>query len=375
MSGMRIPPIFIVCLLWTIAQPTRAENSSGETISPRIHALVKAAVAKSGIPGYSIAVIDKGKIIHQAGYGFADAAKQKPVTPRTVFGLASITKTFTAMALLSLVEQGKIGLDDTLDKHLTVLPPSWRKITIRQLASMTSGIPTGIPNEVAWPAEMVILQRKPLMFKPGTRYCYSNPGYRTLGTVIEKASGKPYLQYVNETILVPLKMGHTGPREQFDQKDISAALGVSKAGARPVTFAYKPTDISFSSGMLFSNTQDMSKYAQGILDQKILSADSYQTLLHDRPSLPGGTPAKWAFGWGSTHKQAYGGKLVCGMNGGNPGVSSTIIIIPDEKIAIIGLSNAYCADAYKIPRMVARSLLLKDSSIVHDSAELQELAF
>ena len=379
---------FIACLLVILpnfaitdavaknAKHPEPAASQSAALSAQIDEIVRQSMASGAIPGYSLVVIKDGKILHRAGYGFADQEKKIPVTAKTIFGLASITKTFTAMALLSLVENGKLCLDDTLDKHLSDLPAAWRKITIRQLATMTAGIPTGIPVETAWPEEMSIIQRKPLMFAPGTRYCYSNPSYRTLGTVIEKITGTSYLSYVESVILKPLKMTATGEREKLLPTGlVSAPLALNKKTGELVTLRYKPTDISFSSGMLFSSTEDMAKYAQAILDRKLLSATSYNTLLLSRPALASGAAAPWAFGWGSTRKKAYDGKLACGMNGGNPGVSSTIILLPEENLAIVGLSNSYAPRAYTIPRMVARLILGKPTNATRDSAELQELSF
>lgn len=376
---MRFLVTLICCLLLLLPVAVRAAQPQPvgrNQISTRIDTIVGQAMASAGIPGYSLVVVKDGKVLHQAGYGFADRERKTPVTPKTIFGLASITKTFTALALLSLVDAGKLKLDDTLDKHIGKLPDTWKKLTIRQLATMTAGIPTGIPKERAWPEEMTIIQGLPLMFKPGTRYCYSNPSYRTLGTVIESVSGKPYLEYIESTILKPLSMTSTGTREQLQSTGlVSQPLGMNRRTGQLTLLRYKPTEISFSSGLLFSNAEDMAKYAQALLDHKLLSRSSYDTLLVARPKLPDGSQSNWAYGWGSTRKKAYGGKLVCGMNGGNPGVSSTILLIPQENMAIVGLSNAYAPGAYKIPRMVAQAVLQTGASTDGESAELQELSF
>jgi CubicO group peptidase (beta-lactamase class C family) len=352
------------------------QSTPAAQVSNRIDTIVRNAMTSSGIPGYSLVVVKDGKILHQAGYGFADQAKKTPVTPRTIFGLASVTKTFTALALLSLVDSGKLNLDDTLDKHIGKLPNSWNRLTIRQLATMTAGIPTGISKERAWPEEMAIIQRQPLMFKPGSRYCYSNPCYRTLGTVIENVAGKPYLTCIEDIILKPLSMAHTGTREQFAGSGlVSQPLGVNRRTGQMVLLRYKPTDISFASGLLFSNSEDMAKYAQALLERKLLSPSSYKTMLLSRPKLASGAASQWAFGWGSSRKKAYGGKLACGAIGGNPGVSSSILLLPEDKMAIVGLSNAYSPAAYNIPRMVAQAVLQKDISTETERGELQELSF
>lgn len=358
-----------VCAASTDKQPPAAINKC-------IDDLVTGAIKRGGIAGYSLVVIKDGKVLHQAGYGFADQSKKVPVTPQTVFGLASVTKTFTALALLSLVEKGKLSLDDPLSKHLTGLPTAWKTITLRQLASMTAGVPNDIPKEKPWPEEMSIIQTKPLLFKPGSRYSYSNPSYRTLGTVIEKVTGKPYLQYLNATILQPLDMKCTGAREELEKTaTVSQPFGFNQRTGRAVLLRYKPTAISFSSGMLFSNAADMAKYAQALLDHKLLNASSYETLFVSRPPLTTGAQSSWAFGWGVERKTAYGGRLVYGMNGGNPGVSSTILLVPEEKLAIVGLSNVYAPTAYHIPRLVAQAVLGLKPNTGAEQREAQELSF
>lgn len=378
---MRLLITFIALLLLqplavSAVRAAGAEKPPQSAINKRIDDLVNLAIKRGGIAGYSLVVIKDGKVLHQAGYGFADRAHAVPVTPDTVFGLASVTKTFTALALLSLVESGKLSLDDPLSKHLTGLPSSWKNLTLRQLASMTAGVPNDIPREKPWPEEMAIIQTKPLLFKPGSRYSYSNPSYRTLGTVIERVTGKPYLQYLNSTVLKPLDMKSTGSREDLEKTaTVSQPFGVNQSTGRSVLLRYKPTEISFSSGMLFSNATDMSKYAQALLDHKLLNAGSYKTLFVSRPPLSTGAQSNWAFGWGVERKKAYGGRLVYGMNGGNPGVASTILLVPEEKLAIVGLSNVYAPTAYRIPRMVAQAVLgLKPNTGVEFS-EAQELSF
>jgi len=297
-------------------------------------------------------------VIHQGGYGYADIDGRKPVTPHTVFGLASLTKTFTALTLLWLVDRGMVRLDDTLDVYLGHLPPQWQKLTIRQLASMQAGMRKGIPRERPWPEEMKALEKMPLLFPPGSASEYSNPSYRILGNVIEKVTGKPYLQVVREVILDPLGMSTTGTTSELQATGLVSTPYDNQQGKAPLrVIGYKDLALSFAAGMLASTSADLALYVRALMNRSILSPVGYETLWIRRPPLPNGNPCNWAFGWGSTHRPLYGGQLSIGMNGGDPAVASTIIILPESQLAVIALSNLQSKPLYRLPRRVLSTVL------------------
>jgi CubicO group peptidase (beta-lactamase class C family) len=279
------------------------------------------------------------------------------VTPDTVFGIASLTKTMTAALLLSLVDQGTISLDDHLGKYSAQLPNAWKKLTIRQLANMTAGIePAAKPKERSWEEDMKVLSQMPLKWTPGTRYEYSNPSYRLLGTLMEAITGVSYVAILRERILQPLGMSSTKPMKQFRGSERVATAYQNNDGDI-VQVDYKDDDISFSSGMLASTSADMAKYVNGLLEGKLpLSTDAYQTMFSERPTLPSGNAPIWAFGWDITEDQQTGMKFA-EMQGGDPGVASAIVLVPESKLAVVALANMYDKRAYKIPKMVARTII------------------
>ncbi|MEZ4533967.1 MAG: serine hydrolase domain-containing protein [Cyanobacteriota/Melainabacteria group bacterium] len=175
----------------------------------RVDALVSQRMKEQNIPGYSLAILDRGTVIFQKPYGYADLAANEPVTNDTIFGLASLTKTFTALSLLTLVDRGLIKLDAPLAKYLDGLTPPYQNLTIRQLASMTAGVPSKLSREVAWRNQMPILLETPLASQPGSQFLYSNYSYRLLGSVIKTVAERPYLEVVREIILEPLNMEST----------------------------------------------------------------------------------------------------------------------------------------------------------------------
>lgn len=333
--------------------PGSAGQSGQITLQQKIDNLVQSKVTKFGVPGYSVCVIRKGEVILQKGYGVGDMKSRAPITPETAFGLASITKTFTAMALLVLVDRGLIDLESPLEKYLPDIPKEWKPITIRQLASMSAGMRKGIPRETPWPQEFETLKGMPLLFQPGSDFEYSNPSYRTLGSVIEKVTKAKYMDVLNDLVLLPLGMNSTGTTDEPKAPQTNAFRLDMQTG-ETFRIPYKDTRISFSAGALSSNTIDMAKYAQALLQKDILSPASYRTLWYERSPLPSGKPGNWAFGWGCN---SFMGQLMLAMNGGDPGVSSSIMILPESKIIIIGLSNIHSKEIYRLPKIIARMLL------------------
>jgi CubicO group peptidase (beta-lactamase class C family) len=163
------------------------------------------------IPGLSVAVLKQGKIVKLTSYGLADLEHQIPVTRETVFPIASITKTFTSTAILLLVEEGKLRLDQPMAEVLPDLPEGWRKITIRQCLSHTSGLPDSWKPDHRlwqqpenWDALRALVFHAPLEFPAGTQCSYNQTGYQLLGEVVARISGVPFAEFVQERLLKPV---------------------------------------------------------------------------------------------------------------------------------------------------------------------------
>ncbi len=330
-----------------------AADPASMAIAKSVDDLVIQELTQQNIPGYALAVIKDGKLIVHRGYGVMNLQTQQPVTPQTVFGLASLTKTFTALTLLTLVDQGKVNLDDTLDMYVDGLTRPYQKLTVRQLASMTAGVPHELEREVEWRNQLPILVNTPLVSQPGTAFLYSNFSYRLLGDVIQKASGKPYFELVRERIFTPLNMTSSGTTVEFQSSGLLASpYGDNNGQAQVHPVEYKSPAISFSAGMLASTVDDLIKYSQALLSRQLLSPAAYQVLWYQRPALPGGAPSPWAFGWSSKDEPRYGTRVVA-MNGGTPGVASTIILLPEKNCAVISLCNLRKPAVPAIARKVA----------------------
>lgn len=320
----------------------------------QIDSLVVQRIREQNIPGYAISVVKDGRLIIHNSYGFQNLEQQRPATNQTVFGLASVTKTFTAFCLLSLVDKGLISLEDPLDKYFRDLGDDYKKLTIRQLASMIAGVPSNIGEQRPWTQQFDQLVHTPLVSQPGSKYLYSNYSYRLLGSVIESVTGKPYLEYVNETMLVPFGMVSTGTTATLAQSGLVAQVyGDNNGAVPPHPIPFMNPAAQFSAGMLESSSDDMLKYAEALLSRKVLSPKAYQTLWYERPPLTTGEPSKWAFGWGSKVAPLYGNARTVSMNGGVPGVASTMILFPEKNSCVVTLCNLRKPPVYKIATEVA----------------------
>src|SRR5580698_9862694 len=220
-----------------------------------------------------------GKVLLSKGYGFANLEWGVANSPASKFRLGSITKQFTAACILLLEERGKLKVDDPVKKYMTDAPAAWDKVTIFNLLTHTSGIPsfTGFPDYSSTeavpttPEKLVARFRdKPLEFQPGEKWNYSNSGYVLLGYLIEKISGESYEKFVQENIFTPLGMKDSG----YDSNSTiipHRASGYSLGPNGPVNAGYINMTVPLSAGGLYSTTDDLLRWEQGLFSGKLLS--------------------------------------------------------------------------------------------------------
>ena len=207
-------------------------------VRSRVEEFMAARVERDRFSG-SVLIARAGRVIFSEGYGMASRELDVPCTPQTKYRLGSITKQFTAMAVLILQERGKLDIADPVKKHMPDAPKAWEPITIHNLLTHTAGIPnyTSLPDFARTMRDRVTLAQqiarfkdKPLEFKPGERFKYSNSGYSVLGRIIETASGKSYAAFVKEAIFDPLEMHDSGydstrMSSRIEPRDIPALRG------------------------------------------------------------------------------------------------------------------------------------------------------
>jgi CubicO group peptidase (beta-lactamase class C family) len=285
----------------------------------------------------SVLVAQDGKVVLNKGYGFANLEWDVPNTPTSKYRLGSLTKQFTAACILLLEERGKLKIDDPVKKYMPDAPAAWDKVTIFHLLTHTSGIPsfTGFPDYAAsepfpsTPEKLVARFRdKPLEFQPGEKWNYSNSGYVLLGYLIEKISGQTYSQFVQENIFTSLGMKDSG----YDSN--SAIIAHRAAGYTPIpngikNAGYIDMTIPLSAGGLYSTTEDLLRWEQGLMGGKLLSPASLQKMT---------TPFKQDYAFGIGVHTEKGHKII-DHNGGIEGFNTILQYYPESKLTIIVLAN------------------------------------
>jgi CubicO group peptidase (beta-lactamase class C family) len=351
----------VLCVRWTtiilsgvaIAAPfaVRAQNSGstdGE-ISEKVDAYVNGEMRAERIPGLALAVVRDGKIVKAQGYGLANIELGVAVKPETIFQTGSVGKQFTATAVMMLVEDGKIRLDDRIGKYLPSSPASWNNITVRNLLTHTSGIPDYESDSVTKKDAAFINLRNdytedelftkfsglPLDFPPGSKWSYSNSGYVILGILIHKLTGQFYGDVLQERIFRPLGMTST---RIISEADI---IPNRAAGYRLVNGEIKnqewvsPTLNTTADGALYTNALDMAKWDAALYTEKLLKKGSLDQMW-SAVRLNDGKTAAYGFGWDVT--QVNGHRLI-EHGGAWQGFTTQISRYVDDRFTVIVLTN------------------------------------
>jgi D-alanyl-D-alanine carboxypeptidase len=255
-------------------------------------------------PGIAVLVVQNGTVKLRKGYGLADMELGVPVDPANVFPICSITKQFTTVAILQLVEAGKLKLTDELSKYVPEYPTGEAKITLAQLLSHMSGIPS-IEEQPEWrkawredltPSQLLDFTcNKPLVFAPGTNWKYSNTGYILLGRVIEKVSGQSYPDYIRTHLFMPAAMTHSYYPEGNRLVPLRAR-GYSRAGKTWVNAPYFSITQAYSAGALLATVDDLLAWEQALQAGQLANASLLESA-YSEGHLPDGRGTHYGFGW------------------------------------------------------------------------------
>lgn len=323
MKALTHPLLALACVAGAVG-PVRAANETPGT-SERIDSLF-AATAGRPLPGAAVLVLRDGAVVHSKAYGLASVEAGLPNTPRTKFRLASVSKSFTALLVLQLVEQGRIRLDEPLETFVPGVVGGGR-MTIRHLLSHTAGMPDFMRFEDA--------AKLPRESAPGERLNYSNLGYSALGRVIEKVTGRSYEAQLREALLDPLGMKDSGcDRRDAPLADRAVGYLFDPAGGVGVA-EYTDSGSDFAAGGLFSTTEDMALWVKGLLGGRIVSPATLEKAWTP-VTLDGGR--KGAYGYGFMLVPHRGLREV-GHGGDISGFNSYVAFYPSEKLAVVVLSN------------------------------------
>lgn len=287
----------------------------------------------------SVLIARNGKILVREGYGEADREKHLVNTVQTKFRLGSLTKQFTAMAILILQAQGKLNVHDRICTYLSECPTLWQKITLHHLLTHTSGIPDfarfpdylttqGSPSS---PIQTIArFKDRPLDFQQGAKFSYSNSGYVVLGAIIERASGATYEAFLRDTIFAPLQMVNSG----YDNNNGDLAVGYRNQTSVPADFI--DMSIPYAAGGLYSTVEDLYRWDQALYTDKLIPKSLRDKMFTPFALIPNGGGSGPGYGWFIGRE---GDRPVVSHIGGIQGFSSSIARYPNDKVVIIVLGN------------------------------------
>ena len=339
-----LSPMLVVCLLLCglMAQADRVDD------------YIKAQMQNQHIPGLSLAVVRDGKVVKAKGYGYANLEWSAPVATDTLFQSGSVGKQFTATAVMMLVEEGKLGLNDPISRYLPDTPPAWKGITIRHLLTHTSGVgdlytildlrQDCTEEELVKKAESV-----PVAFAPGERWAYSNTGYVLLGIIIHKVTGQFYGDFLKARIFTPLEMRTA---RNINEEDI---IPHRAAGYRLIRGVLKnqewvaPMLNTTADGSLYLTCLDMAKWDAALYSQKLLKKSSLEQMWTP-VRLNNGKTAPYGFGW---ELGSVNGHRLIEHNGAWQGFLAHIARYVQDRLTVIVFVNTANADPAAIAHAVA----------------------
>ena len=351
------PPSFRVPILVAF---TFAFLASTPGVAPVAADEIDRYVAKQlegqNIPGLSLAVVKNGRVIKTKGYGLANLEWNVPATPDTAYQLASVSKQFTATAIMLLVEDGKLQLSDSITKYFSELPATWSNITVRHLLTMTSGIkdylnvvpPSEWRNDFTYARLLEIMKNEPLEFAAGDKYAYSNSNYVLLAMLIQRLSGKSYDAFLAERVWGPLQMTATRRDSPFDLIPHRAALYDWKTNKFEHIDLLNPTLWNNGDGGLLSTVLDLAKWDAALYTERVLKKAVLEQMWAETP-VNGGGKSGYGFGWSLSGAR---GHRMIGHGGGRPGTSTQISRFVDDSLTVIVLMNGR-GSAYSIAERVA----------------------
>ena len=319
-----------------------ARPTSDAQLASKIDSFLAGLAAQDRFSG-SVLVAKDGQVVLSKGYNLADREHALPNTPQTAFRIGSLTKQFTAMAILQLQQVGKLDVQDPICDYLQDCPDAWRPITIHHLLTHTSGIPelTALPTfpdfkkRPATPAETIDQFRElPLDFTPGEAWSYSNSGYIVLGAIVEAASGEPYCNFIDRHITQPLQMANTGC--ESTRPDID---GLAQGYSDSNTIAdFIDMSVPLSGGGLVSTVEDLYLWDQALYTTTLLSQPLLDLLFTPMAPIPANTGTQDGYGYGWIIGDQLNRRRLW-HRGGIEGFVSEIDRYPERRDTIIVLAN------------------------------------
>ena len=295
------------------------------------------------VPGASVLVLRNGKVAFEKTYGLADLESGTPATPQTNYRLASVTKQFTAAAIMILEQRGALSYDDPISRHLASLPPWAERVTIRQLLTHTSGMidyedlsPEGAKKQVLDRDVLRLLEKEDrTYFEPGSSYRYSNTGYAFLALIVEKASGKSFATFLRDEIFQPLGMNATVAHQEGISTISHRAYGYTWTANGWTRTDQSVTSAVLGDGGIYSSVRDLIRWDRALQTSSLLSPETWK--LAFTPVTATDDPStRYGFGWRiSDHR----GHRTLWHSGESRGFRNVLIRFPDNDLTVVVLTN------------------------------------
>jgi CubicO group peptidase (beta-lactamase class C family) len=356
------PGTLLAIALALVAAP-RSSLAQRSTVAD-IDRFVAQEMARQHIPGVAVGVYTNGRIALAKGYGLSNVELNVPVTAATIFQSGSLGKQFTSAAVMMLVEEGKIGLDDSLPRYFPEAPATWRGITIRQLLSHTSGLADYASDSMTKPGGPInlradytedqlvrIIETMPIEFAPGEGWAYCNSNYLLLGAVIRKATGKFYGDVLQERIFRPLGMSSTRIISEADIVPNRAAGYQLVDGKLKNQDWVSPSLNTTADGALYFNVLDLAKWDAALYGEKLLKKSSFDEMW-TVARLKNGRPnaQHYGFAW---FIDSINGHRVIQHSGSWQGFKTYIARYVDDRVTVVVLTNLGEADQARIAHGIA----------------------
>jgi len=356
---------FISVFVLLYVAPSIAQTQASSTVSADASKYVRSEMQRQHIPGVALLVSRGGKIVQAEGFGLSNVELQVPVKPETVFQSGSVGKQFTATAVMMLVEEGKVGLDDPLTKYFPDAPSAWKEVTVRELLSHTAGFgdyPAKFNFRKDWTeAELLkLVEGIPLAYPPGTKWDYSNLGFLTLGILIHRVTGEFYGDFLQQRIFHPLDMQTTRIISEADIVPNRAAGYRLVKGELKNQEWVAPMVNTTADGSLYFSILDLSKWDAALYTEKLLKRSSLDQMWTPA-KLKNGQPNKDGYGFGWFIEEKHGHHVIS-HDGSWQGFKSAIARYVNDQLTVVVLANLEQAKPGAIAEHVADMYLADEKN-------------
>lgn len=341
--------------------------NSGQAANLKVDDFVQSELKRQNIPGLALVVQQDGKVVYAKGYGYASLEQAIPATADQRFQIGSISKQFSAAAVMLLVEEGKMALDDRIGRYLGAVPPEWDAITVRHVLTHTSGLQRDVDPALeaiarahgAYTTEQVlaILKGYKPVTPPGAVYAYSNVGYDLMGVIIEKVTGSFYGDMIQNRIFKPLGMTTARIIDFHDLSGIATGYRMEENKLKPLDMAHMPVGLHLyyrsGAGGIEMSALDLAKWDASLSTEKILKKSSIDQMWAPGALVDKGSNYTISYGLG-WFMSDYNGHPKVYHSGGMSAFTTDYLHFTNDKLTVIVLTNlGAVSDPEKISRAVA----------------------